>query len=396
MSVFRFLFVSLVVSVTACSTSDNSETPADLTKIENAESVKLLWSRDSGKGVVNKYVDMQPYINGNKIFTIDTLGVLSRMDAVTGETDWFFDSKLAAVTGLTGNGLSLVASSRNGEVALFDYDDKSVTLRWMHQLKSEIRTKAVLDKQQVLVRSVDGKLTALDATSGDLLWTVSRRVPALSLTGSSHPLVTDELVISGFDNGKLVAFDRKNGSTVWEHTLSAPKGRTEIERLVDLDGQFILRDNIIYISSFHGDLAAITLDSGQVLWSRKFSSFKAMDADQEALYLTDDKSHIWSIDRRTGSSFWKQDVFNARKLTAPRVLGDKIIVADLEGYVHLLDKKDGSLLARIQPSDVRYIAQPDVIDSKIVVLDISGQVTVLTQDETLPAPVYSNFRFRYQ
>ena len=390
----RLLFVTLVLSVTACSTPDNSEPPAELTDIENAQSVRLLWAKDSGKGAVNKYIDMQPYINGNKIYTIDTVGLLSRIDAVTSETDWYFESGLAAVTGLTGNDSSLVASSRNGEVILFDYDDKSVTQRWKHQLKSEIRTKTVLDGQQVFVRTVDGKLTALDAGNGDLQWAVSRRVPALSLTGSSHPLVTDELVISGFDNGKLVAFDRKNGSTVWEHTVSTPKGRTEIERLVDLDGQFILRDNIIYISSFHGDLVAITLDSGQVLWSRKFSSFQAMDADAEALYLTDDKSHIWSIDRRTGSAFWKQDIFNARKLTAPRVLHDKVIVADLEGYIHWMNKSDGSVLARIQPSDIRYISQPDIIDTKIIVIDISGQLAVLTQDMTLPSPTYSNIKFR--
>ncbi|MBT6456797.1 MAG: PQQ-binding-like beta-propeller repeat protein, partial [Gammaproteobacteria bacterium] len=203
----------------------------------------------------------------------------------------------------------------------------------------------------------------------------------------------DELVISGFDSGKLVAFNRENGSTVWEHTVTSPRGRTEIERLVDLDGQFILLDNIIYISSFQGDLVALTLNSGQVLWSRKFSSFQAMDADNEALYLTDDKSHIWSIDRRTGSAFWKQDVFNARKLTAPRLLGDKIVVADLEGYIHWLSKADGSLLTRIQPFDIRYISQPLAIDSSIVVIDVSGQLTVLTQDKTLESPSYSNIRF---
>ncbi|MBT4451238.1 MAG: outer membrane protein assembly factor BamB [Gammaproteobacteria bacterium] len=393
MNLLRLLFLSLVVFVTACSNSDNSEPPAELTTIDNAEYAKVLWSKDAGKGAVNKYVDMQPFINGNKIYAIDTAGLLSQLDLSQSTFDWSLKTGLSAVTGLSGDSSSLVASSRDGEVVLFDYNEKSAEQRWKHQLKSEIRTRAILDGQQVFIRSVDGKLSVLDATTGELQWAVSRRVPALSLTGSSSPIVTDELVISGFDSGKLVAFNRENGSTVWEHTVTSPRGRTEIERLVDLDGQFILLDNIIYISSFQGDLVALTLNSGQVLWSRKFSSFQAMDADNEALYLTDDKSHIWSIDRRTGSAFWKQDVFNARKLTAPRLLGDKIVVADLEGYIHWLSKADGSLLTRIQPFDIRYISQPLAIDSSIVVIDVSGQLTVLTQDKTLESPSYSNIRF---
>jgi len=390
---FRLLLLSLLFFLTACSDVDNSEPPAELTKIDKPEYVKKLWSRDSGKGSVNKYIDMQPFITGNKIYTIDTTGLLSRLDIENNNIDWTLKTGLSSVAGVSGDALSLVASSRDGEVALFDYDEKSVKQRWKHQLKSEIRTKAVVDGQQVFIRTVDGKLSVLSTADGELLWAVSRRVPALSLTGSSYPLVTEELVISGFDNGKLVAFNRVNGSTVWEHTVTSPRGRTEIERLVDLDGQFLLRDNIIYISSFQGDLVALTLNSGQVLWSRKFSSFQAMDADSEALYLTDDRSHVWSIDRRTGSAFWKQDVFNARKLTAPLILDDKIVVADFEGYIHWLSKIDGAQLARIQPSEVRYIAQPQAQDSRVIVIDVSGEVTVLTQNKEIQSPSSTDFDF---
>jgi len=389
----RLLLLSLLFFITACSDVDNSEPPAELTKIDKPEYVKILWTKDSGEGVINKYIDMQPFIRGNKIYTIDTTGLLSQLDLKMNTLDWSLKTGLSSVAGVSGDGLSLVASSRDGEVVLFDYDKKSVKQRWKHQLKSEIRTKAVVDGKQVFVRTVDGKLSVLSTADGELQWAVSRRVPALSLTGSSYPLVTEELVISGFDSGKLVAFNRENGSTVWEYTVTSPRGRTEIERLVDLDGQFLLRDNIIYISSFQGDLVALTLNSGQVLWSRKFSSFLAMDADSESLYLTDDRSHVWSIDRRTGSAFWKQEVFNARKLTAPAVLGDKLVVADFEGYIHWLSKADGSQLARIRPSEVRYIAQPLVIDERAVVIDVSGQVTVLTQNKEIKSPWFSNFKF---
>ncbi len=381
MTAFRLLLLPVFLVVAGCSTPDNSEPPAELTQIDNPIKVKIQWTADTGYGAVNKFIDMQPLVLDGKVYSIDTRGLMSRRDGVNGKEDWSLETGLSASSGLNGDHSRLIATSRDGELELFDYDDKGIKSRWKKQLSGEIRSKAVLSGEQVFVRSVDGKLSALDARNGQLQWAVSRRVPALSLTGNSFPIVTDKLVVGAFDNGKLVALDRENGSTLWEHTVSSPKGKTEIERLVDLDGPFILRDGIIYISSYQGDMVAISLNSGQVLWSRKFSSFQAIDADQESLYVTDDKSHVWSIDRRTGSAFWKQDALNARKLTAPRLTGDKLAVADLEGYIHWLSKSDGRILAREQPNGIRYIAQPLTLDSTLIVMDISGQLTALALTE---------------
>ena len=197
-------------------------------------------------------------------------------------------------------------------------------------------------------------------------------MPALSLTGNSQPLVQGGLVYSGFDDGKIVAFDRADGTTVWEVTVSHPRGRTEIERMVDLDGQFILRDGVIYISSYQGRLLAIQALDGNVLWSRKFSSFQSIEVDDEALYLSSDNSHLWSIDRRTGSAFWMQDILHARKITAPILVENRLVVADLEGYVHWFDKSDGALAGRIRPTRKRHLAQPQIWQKKIVVIDSDG------------------------
>lgn len=369
----------LLIFSTACSTPDNSEPPAELTKIENAESVHELWSVDTGSGADENYFNMPPLAIGDKIYTIDLEGLIYQVDAVKGRSEWSYDSELLSMTGLAGNETSLFATSREGHVVRLDFTDDDLKQVWTQQLNSEIRSRAMVDGDQLFVRTVDGKLSALDINSGKIQWSVSRRVPALSLTGNSQPAVVNDLVIAGFDNGKLTAFERKNGSTVWETSIGSPGGRTEIERLIDLDGQFLVRDGVIYACTYQGNLAAITANTGQVVWSRKFSSFKSIEADEEALYLTDERSHIWSIDRRTGSAFWKQEVLNARKLTAPRLVDGKIVVADLQGYVHYLSKLDGQLLARIQPDSDRYISQPLSMGSKAILLNNVGQLTALSQ-----------------
>jgi outer membrane protein assembly factor BamB len=295
--------------------------------------------------------------------------------------NWTSFTRLASITGLAGAEGVVIVSSKNGDLVAYDIEDKNLRQRWAIRLKGEIRATPVIVDEQVFVRTVDGKLSALSLLDGAIQWTVSRRVPALSLTGNSRPLIEGRLVIVGFDDGKISAFNRNDGQTIWEVTVSSPSGRTEIERLVDLDGQFIFRDGIIYVSSYQGRLAAIQAVDGNVLWSRKFSSYQSIDADEEALYLSSDDSHIWSIDRRTGTAFWKQEVLHARKITAPMIIGEKLVVADLEGYVHWFDKSDGTLLGRVRPTKNRYIAKPVKWLDKVIVLDSDGVLSSVRIDD---------------
>jgi outer membrane protein assembly factor BamB len=365
----------------SCASKDNSEPPAPLTRIEKAIPLYAEWRIDAGEGIDTASYNMQPLLNQGQIYSVDTLGMVTSVNAESGRVNWTSFTRLAAITGLAGGEGVVIASSKNGDLVAYDIGDENLRQRWAIRLKGEIRAAPVIVDEQVFVRTVDGKLSALSLLDGAIQWTVSRRVPALSLTGNSRPLIEGNLVIVGFDDGKISAFSRKDGQTIWEVTVSNPSGRTEIERLVDLDGQFIFRDGIIYISSYQGRLAAIQALDGNVLWSRKFSSYQAIDADEEALYLSSDDSHIWSIDRRTGTAFWKQEVLHARKITAPMVIGENLVVADLEGYVHWFDKSDGTLLGRVRPTKSRYIAKPVKWLDKVIVIDSDGILSSVRFDD---------------
>jgi len=361
----------------SCGDKDNSEPPAPLTKIEQALRVIVDWKTNTGAGIETASYNMRPLLVQDQIFSVDTRGQVKSIDAESGKVNWSTETGIAAITGLAGTAAVIIASSRDGDLNAYDILEDDLELRWSTRLKGEIRALPLIADEQVFVRTVDGQLSALSLKDGSIQWTISRRVPALSLTGNSQPVVRGDLVIAGFDDGKISAFSRADGQTVWETTVSRPTGRTEIERLVDLDGQFILRDGIIYISSYQGRLAAIQAIDGNLLWSRKFSSYQSIVADQDALYLSSDNSHIWSIDRRLGSAFWKQEALHARKITAPLLIDDKLVVADLEGYVHWLDKSDGALRGRVRPTSSRHIAQPLVWDNRIMVIDSEGILSSL-------------------
>ena len=376
---FRSPFlVCLLLLLFACSSKDNSEPPALLTEIENPIPLEVVWSRNTNAAANIASYNLRPLIVGDQILSIDTHGVIVNINAKTGQRNWLFETQMSAISGLAGNRDVIIASSGDGDLAAYKHLDDGLEKLWSIQLKGETRAAPAIDKGQIFVRTVAGKLTGLSLVDGSILWTISRRIPALSLTGNSPPLVDGDRVVVGFDDGKLSAFDRNNGQTIWETSISLSNGRTEIERLVDIDGQFLLLDGVIYVSTYQGSLAAVQAINGNVLWTRKFSSYQSIIADDDALYLSGDLSHLWSIDRRSGTAFWKQEVLHARKITAPQMLNKKIVVADFEGYLHWFDKTDGSLVGRVKPSSAAHIAQPLLWQNNVVVFDSDGQLSSVT------------------
>jgi outer membrane protein assembly factor BamB len=351
---------------------DNSDPPAELTAIQYDVPLQLNWALETRAAKNRASYRLRPLLIGNRVYSIDTGGTIIGIDADKGRKLWKFDTDLAPITGLAGNGEILIATSQDGDIIAYRESDDELELVWKTRVVSEIRATPVIDKEQVFVRSVDGKLRSLALADGSEQWVVSRRVPALSLTGNSKPLIHGELVLAGFDDGKLIAYDRASGKIRWESTISVPGGRTEIERLVDVDGNFVISDGVIYVASFQGRLAAIQAVSGDLLWSREFSSYQPIAIDDDALYLSADNSHIWAIDRRTGTAFWKQDVLHARKITAPAIFGDNLVVADLDGYLHWFSKGEGTLLGRIRTSYTRNYVQPITWQNSILTLDRQG------------------------
>ena len=364
------VFLGLLVSCGG--NKDNTEPPAELTAIEYDVPLQLNWSLDTRADKNRASYRLRPLVIGDRVYSIDTGGTVVCVDLVKGRKLWKFDTDLKPIAGLGGNDQVFIATSEDGDIVAYREADDGLVKLWGTRVESEIRSPPVVDNDQVFVRSVDGKLRSLAIADGAEQWVVARRVPALSLTGNSQPLVAGPLVFAGFDDGKVIAYERASGQTRWESTITAPSGRTEIERLVDVDGRFVLSDGVIYVASFQGRLAALQAVNGDLLWSREFSSYQPIAIDDDALYLSADDSHLWAIDRRTGSAFWKQDVLHARKITAPAVIGDNLVVADLDGYLHWFSKSEGTLLSRIRTSYTRNYVQPITWQDSVLTLDRQG------------------------
>ena len=219
----------------------------------------------------------------------------------------------------------------------------------------------------------------LDEQTGAQLWSYERTVPALSLRGTSTPIIVDDMVISGFASGKLVALQLSSGKPIWEVSVAEPRGRSELERMVDLDADPVEFNSVVYTASFQGGIAAISVIDGDLLWRREeISSHAGIALNWRYIFLTDDDSDIWVFDQENGAALWRQSDLHNRKLTAPTLYKDTVLVGDFEGYIHWFAQEDGRQLHRMLIDRDGIKAPPVVVDNVIYVYGEGGRLVAMT------------------
>jgi len=358
---------------------DVTEKPKELAKFKSTLNVSERWSANVGSDAKKLYVRLQPTVDGDRIFAAGVKGKVSAYDAQTGRLLWETDTE-ARLRGGPGFGDGLVFLG-SADAELIALDRETGKERWRTLASSEILAAPSAADGVAVARSIDGRIFGYESATGKRIWIYDSSVPILTLRGTSSAVIFAGGVIAGLSNGKMVALRLKNGELLWESRIALPRGRSDLERIVDIDADPIVADGVIHVATFQGNVATIALENGRGLWNRKMSSHAGIGADKERLYVTDENSEVWSLERRSGSSFWKNADLRARKLTAPTSMGNYIVVADLEGYVHFLKRDSGAIAARIRVGSSPIVAAPVVEGNMVFISSSSGTLTALQVGE---------------
>jgi outer membrane protein assembly factor BamB len=284
------------------------------------------------------------------------------------------DITLSAGPGV-GDGLVVVVGYDGELVALNAADG---TEAWQIKIEAESIAKPVVQENAVIVYTIDGRLRAFSAIDGTERWVIEQSVPALTQRGASTPVVVGNAVISGFDNGRLVAVDLDDGVLEWEAVLTPPSGRSDLDRLSDIDGELAVVGQDIYAAGYHGRLASLAAESGQVLWAREISSPAGVAADWNNVYTVGDDGQIIALLRRNGDDLWQQESLLRREPTPPVSFSTAIVVGDFEGYVHFFSNFDGRPVARERVGKGMISGAPVVMGDKLFVQSESGTLAAFT------------------
>jgi outer membrane protein assembly factor BamB len=375
----RHLQLSLCLAallMAACSKDKTVETPAKLTPLAATLRVSKVWSASVGrKKEAPLRLSLGMSVADGRVFAAGHKGDVVALDLARGHVIWQARTK-APLSGGTavGDGLVLIGTS---DGRLFALDEATGKSRWMVRVNGEVLAPAAISEHLLALRTVDGKLHGLSPADGHELWVQQQQVPRLSLRGTARPVIVGDQVLSGFDNGKVMSFNVNDGVVQWEANIAPPHGRTELERLDDIDTTVRVAGADVYTVGFQGKVAMLALDNGQVWWSHEASGYRSLTLDEDTLYMVTADAEVVAMRAKTGAELWRQKVLLNRGLSAAATMDDlnALVVGDFQGYVHWLDKSTGALAARASSGKVRVSATPIVEGDRVLVINDRGQIT---------------------
>lgn len=359
-----------------CSTSDTFEQPAPVPEISSSVELEPVWSMSVGDGHDDKFLYLAPLNTGERLYAASADGEVYAVASENGEVFWFRDLDEEISAGVGGDQDNLYLVSRDAELMALAREDGSAL--WRQPLPNEVLASPQSNGRLVVAQTIDGKVLAFDAATGEQAWQYDSDVPVLSIRAAASPLVGADLVLASLANGKLMAISTENGQPIWQYEVGQPQGRTELERLVDVAGEPLILESAAMIVGYQGKLALVDLQTGQEIWSRPASSLQSPMIGNGNIFVSGANGEITAYRGSDRRELWVQDRLSWRQPTQPVVYEDHLLIGDFEGYIHMLSLEDGSLKGQLEFDDEGLrVAFQRLQNGNLLVYGNSGKLSVL-------------------
>ncbi len=366
----------LLVSCGLFSDKDKELEPKELSKLQSSLNVKRIWRTKLGGAAEYLMVGLRPATDGNNIFAASQDGKVTALTPANGKPVWKvkLDLELSAGPGV-GEGV-VVLATKDGHIITLDA--KTGAERWRRYVGGETLAQPLVKGENVIVQSIDNRLQALSLFDGKRRWELEQSMPALTMRGASSPLLVGPRVIAGFDNGRLLGVNAATGDIEWDSMLSLPSGRSDLDRLADVDGAIAVVGQDVYAAGYQGRIASLAAESGQVLWSRDLSTHVGVAADWNSVYTTRSSGEIVAMGRNNGEEIWRNDDLLRRDPTLPVPFHTTVVVGDFEGYLHFFSSIDGAAVARLSQGGKAISTRPLAVANTLYVQSDDGTLAAYT------------------
>ncbi|MDU2941223.1 MAG: outer membrane protein assembly factor BamB [Enterobacteriaceae bacterium] len=358
-----------------------------LPQVENQFTPGKAWDTSVGSGIGEFYSNLHPAFADGVVYAADRRGTVKAVNADDGKEVWsvnlaekqgWMSSSPALLSGgVTVQGGHVYVGSEKAQVYALNTSDGTVA--WQTSVAGEALSRPVVSDGVVLIHTSNGQLQALDQASGAVKWTVNLDMPALSLRGESAPVTAFGAAIVGGDNGRVSAVLMEQGQMIWQQRISQATGPTEIDRLSDVDTTPVVVDGVIYALAYNGNLTALDLRSGQIMWKRELGSVNDFIVDGGHIYIVDQNDRLLALTTDGGVTQWTQSDLLHRNLTAPVLYNGSLVVGDSEGYLHWINPDDGHFVAQQEVDSSGFLTEPVVADGKLLIQAKDGTLYAITR-----------------
>jgi outer membrane protein assembly factor BamB len=353
----------------SCSSVKKRE-PAALTKVDDKISVTSVWSSSVGKS--DTFV-MRPVLAGDYLYTSSGNGTVSKIEVLTGKAAWQVKTPSDISSGPGSDGNVVVVGSTKGIVYAYDSTGQKI---WEEKVGSEVLTEPLVLGGIAVIRTIDNRFIGLDAKTGKRRWSYVRPQTALALR-NSFPMVpvAADAFVTGFSGGKIGVIGLSSGSLLWETSLSYPKGFSEIERMTDVSARPTILGRRLCAVSFQGKIACGDVSSGNLTWTKDFSSHTGTTQSQDSVFAADEKSNVVAYSANDGVELWRNETMTWRDVGEPLAIGRMVVMGDKQGYLHFLEQSNGLAISRVRVDSSAISAAPIVANGLLIVQTRGGTLS---------------------
>lgn len=382
------LSVTLLSGCSLFSGEEDVVKMSPLPTVENQFDPQTAWSASVGDGIGDFYSNLHPAFQDGTVYAADRHGVVKAMNIADGKevwrvdlsekTGWLSRNRPALLSGgVTVAGAHAYVGSEKAQVYALNTADGAIA--WQTRVAGEALSRPIVSDGLVLVHTSNGILQALNESDGAVKWTVNLDMPSLSLRGESAPTTAYGAAIVGGDNGRVSAVLMQQGQMIWQQRISQATGATEIDRLSDVDTTPVVVNGVVYALAYNGNLTALDLRSGQIMWKRELGSVNDFVVDGGRIYLGDQNDRLLALNTEGGVTLWTQSDLLHRNLTAPALYNGYLVVGDSEGYMHWINTDDGRFVAQQKVDGSGFLTEPVVANDKLLIQAKDGTLYAITR-----------------
>jgi len=377
-SIKKFIFLLSIFTLSSCSSlgwlkfwdgEDEEEGPTQLYQVSDNRKLDREWSVSNGNDI--SYGRLIPAVYDGTVFYINSLGYVSAVDLETGKLQWSKNTQDIVSTGLDVTFKTISYGTLDGSLVALSHTDGNEI--WRSSTSSESLSPPANSGSHLIIQTIDGRVAGYELKTGKRDWFHQTVLPSLTLRGTSSPFIEQGFIFTGFASGKVAMIYPDSGAIRLELPVAINEGKSELERIIDIDGRPIIVDNTLIAASYQGNITAINLRDGRPTWQEEISTVKDLTSNGNRVVAVDSKDIVKAFGTATGAIIWEQEDLKLRKLTSPASISNLVVVGDLEGYVHLLNAQSGNFEGR---EKVSRNAITEIISqgNYLLIVDTAGRV----------------------
>ncbi|MDH1698427.1 outer membrane protein assembly factor BamB [Acinetobacter johnsonii] len=364
----------LTLALAGCASSGKVEEvkPNPLPKLMQAKTLTPVFSQSVSSTSTADPLRLRLDADNGVVFALDPKGVVT---AYQGKQKlWQKEvSKAGLSSGVEAADGHVIVGNAKGQ--LFALDQATGEQKWTAQLTGALLAPSLIQACRVISVSNDGTVFAHDLATGQQVWTYNLPNVQLSLRGNAAPVPVDaRTVLISSANAYVYALDVLTGVPRMQRRVAVSDGRSDIQRLNDVDGDPVVAGQYLITTSYQGQVTMTDLASQQVVWSEDSSSTQRPEVVGNGVFVAQTDGKLVAYEISTGQKLWENDSLLNRQLSNPVMLGQDLIVGDLDGVLHMLNPATGELIGRAKTSgEVRTLR---VIDDQLYVATRKGALSI--------------------